>query len=88
MTLLRISNSTEQILVAEHDWTDQDMCLIPDLGQEKSCLSFGHQTMPERKKLHSLMKKHLKAKEPASWIPIGDISVDLSTKGNHEWKQI
>ena len=53
MTLLRISNSTEQILVAEHDWTEQDMCLIPDVGQEKSCLSFGHQTMPERKKLQS-----------------------------------
>ena len=88
MTLLRTSNSVDQILVAEHHWTDQDMCLIPDLGQEKSRLSFGHQTTPERKKLHSLMKKHLKAKEPASWIPIGDISVDLSTKGNHEWKQM
>ena len=62
MTLPRTSNSMDQILVAEHHWTDQDTCLIPDLGQEKSCLSLGHQTTPERKKLYSLLKKYLKDK--------------------------
>ena len=45
----------DQILAAEHYWTPLTHVLNSSSRTGKELLSLGHQTMPERKKLHKVL---------------------------------